>query len=161
MKVDDIGNQPCSIARTLSIIGDRWTAMIIRNAFLGIRRFEDFQRNLGITRHVLAARLKFLVEQNVLTKVPYSDSQKRFEYCLTAQGLDLYPILMSMMKWGDRWLDQNLGAPVEYIHQSCGHKFTPIMTCSICHQALHVHDIKPIAGPGLYAYFAQKKQGIA
>ena len=158
MKADDIGQQPCSIARTLAIIGDRWTAMIIRNAFLGIRRFDDFQRNLGVTRHVLADRLKFLVEHNIFQKVPYSDSQKRYEYRLTAQGLDLYPIIMSMMKWGDTWLDENLGAPVEYIHQPCGKKFSPVLVCSDCGEALYARQVTPIAGPGLSAYYAHKHQ---
>lgn len=80
MKWDDIGEQPCSIARTLSVIGDRWTMLIIRNAFMGMRRFDDFQQHLGVTRHVLSDRLKRLVEHEILVKVPYVNRQERFEY---------------------------------------------------------------------------------
>ena len=80
MKISDVGNQPCSVARTLSVIGDTWSMMIIRNAFLGIRRFDDFHKNLGVTRHVLTDRLNTLVNEGILHKVPYTETQKRFEY---------------------------------------------------------------------------------
>lgn len=79
MKWDDIGDQPCSVARMLSVIGDRWTMLILRNAFMGIRRFDDFQKSLGVTRHVLSDRLKRLVEYEILVKAPYFDRQERFE----------------------------------------------------------------------------------
>lgn len=158
MKSDEIGEQPCSIARTLAIIGDRWTGMIIRNTFLGIRRFDDFQRSLGVTRHILANRLKFLVEQDILTKVPYTDTQKRYEYRLTVKGLDLYPIIMSMMKWGDTWLDEGLGAPVEYTHKLCDHKFTPVLVCSECGEPINAKNVQPSPGPGLYSYHVKQKQ---
>src|SRR5690606_40440629 len=98
MKWEEIGHQPCSIARTLSILGDRWTMLILRNAFMGMRRFDDFQQNLGVTRHVLSERLKRLVEHGILVKAPYFDRQERFEYRLTEKGLELYPILLSMSK---------------------------------------------------------------
>ncbi|MFU8925194.1 winged helix-turn-helix transcriptional regulator [Acinetobacter puyangensis] len=158
MKSDEIGQQPCSIARTLAIIGDRWTAMIIRNAFLGIRRFEDLQRNLGVTRHILADRLKNLVAEGIFVKVPYTDTQKRYEYRLTEKGLDLYPIIMSMMKWGDTWVDEGLGAPVEYTHKLCDHKFTPVLVCSECGEPIRAKDVQPSPGPGFYAYYVKKNQ---
>ena len=88
MKWDEIGDQPCSVARTLSVLGDRWTMLILRNAFMGIRRFDEFQRSLGVTRHVLSERLKRLVEYGILTKVPYVERQERFEYQLTDKGLE-------------------------------------------------------------------------
>ncbi len=99
MKWDDIGEQPCSIARTLSIMGDRWTMLILRNCFLGTRRFDDFQSHLGVTRHVLSERLKRLVEHDILVKTPYVDRQERFEYRLTEKGMELYPVLLSMANW--------------------------------------------------------------
>lgn len=148
MKISDIGNQPCSIARTLSVIGDTWSIMIIRNAFLGIRRFEDFQKNLGITRHVLTDRLNTLIEEQILYKAPYTESQKRFEYRLTPKGLDLYPVLLSLVKWGDQYMDQGLGAPLDFIHQSCGHRFEAVMVCSACKLPLNPKQVTVKMGQG-------------
>ena len=149
MKWQDVGEQPCSIARSLAIVGDRWTLMVLRSAFLGIRRFDDFQASLGVTRHVLAERLKRLVEADVLQKVPYQDRQERFEYRLTEQGRDLYPVLLALVNWGDKWLDGGLGPPVQYRHTTCGHMFTPTMVCSECGEAVTAREVTPMVGPGL------------
>ncbi|MCG8537981.1 MAG: helix-turn-helix transcriptional regulator [Pseudomonadales bacterium] len=151
MKWQEVGEQPCSIARSLSILGDRWTLLILRNAFLGMRRFDDFQSSLGVTRHVLASRLKRLVETGVFKKVPYQDRQTRYEYKLTQMGRDLYPVMLSLVVWGDKWLDGGKGAPVEYLHHDCGNKFTPTMGCSECGEPVHTHNVTPMAGPGLAA----------
>ena len=105
MRWDDIDKQVCSVARALSVVGERWTMLILRDAFLGTRRFDQFQGNLGITRHRLAERLGKLVEQGVLVKVPYHDRPLRYEYRLTRKGLGLYPVLMSLSRWGDEWMD--------------------------------------------------------
>ncbi len=142
MKWDDIGDQPCSVARMLSVIGDRWTMLILRNAFMGIRRFDDFQKSLGVTRHVLSDRLKRLVEYEILAKAPYFDRQERFEYKLTDKGFELYPIILSMANWADKWMDQGLGKPLEYRHKTCGHKFEPVMVCSVCREPLHANKCK-------------------
>lgn len=152
MKWDKIGNQPCSIARALAVVGDRWTMLILRNAFMGIRRFDDFHANLGVTRHLLSDRLKRLVEEGVLKKVPYEDRQQRFEYRLTEKGRDFYPILLGLIQWGDKWMDQGLGAPLDYIHQDCGKKFTPVMVCSECKEPVHARNVMPVIGQGLLAY---------
>ncbi|MFZ5602366.1 MAG: winged helix-turn-helix transcriptional regulator [Pseudomonadota bacterium] len=149
MKWQDVGEQPCSIARSLAIVGDRWTLMVLRSAFLGIRRFDDFQASLGVTRHVLAERLKRLVESDVLQKVPYQDRQERFEYRLTEKGRDLYPVLLALVNWGDKWLDGGLGPPVQYRHNTCGHMFTPTMVCSACGEAVNAREVTPVVGPGL------------
>lgn len=149
MKWQDVGEQPCSIARSLAIVGDRWTLMVLRSAFLGIRRFDDFQASLGVTRHVLAERLKRLVEADVLQKVPYQDRQERFEYRLTEKGRDLYPVLLALVNWGDKWLDGGLGPPVQYRHNTCGHMFTPTMVCSACGEAVNAREVTPVVGPGL------------
>jgi len=156
MKWQDVGEQPCSIARSLSIIGDRWTLLVLRNAFLGTRRFDDFQALLGVTRHVLADRLKRLVESDILKKAPYQDGQARFEYRLTEKGRDLYPVLLALVAWGDKWMDEGKGAPLEYLHKTCGHKFKPTMVCSECQDPLTPYDVVPMAGPGLAA--AQTKK---
>ncbi|WP_197472295.1 helix-turn-helix domain-containing protein, partial [Oleiphilus sp. HI0067] len=109
MKWEDIESQNCSMARGLAIFGDRWTLLIIRECFRRVRRFSDFQKALGITKHRLSDRLTRLVDEGILTKVPYDDSAKRFEYRLTDKGLELYPILMSVALWGDKWLSDEDG----------------------------------------------------
>src|SRR5213594_554597 len=102
MRWQDIGDMTCSVARTLSVVGDRWTLLVLRDAFLGVRRFDDFHADLGTTRHRLAARLRKLVEHGVLERVPYAERPPRFEYRLTEKGRDLYPVVVSLTRWGDR-----------------------------------------------------------
>jgi DNA-binding HxlR family transcriptional regulator len=149
MKWQDVGEMPCSVARSLAILGDRWTLLIMRNAFLAVRRFDDFQVQLGMTRHVLADRLSRLVEAGGLKKVPYQDNPPRYEYRLTEMGRDLYPVLQALTAWGDKWLDEGKGPPLEYLHKSCGHRFRPVMVCSECREPVTAHDVVPVAGPGL------------
>lgn len=156
MKWEDIGNQPCSIARTLSVLGDRWTMLILRNAFMGMRRFDDFQENLGVTRHVLSERLKRLVEHEIFVKTPYMDRQERFEYRLSEKGLELYPVLMTMASWADKWMDEGKGAPVVYEHRQCGQQFTPILVCSVCKEPIHAKQVKPIMTQVFFDYIEKK-----
>lgn len=158
MKWDEIGDQPCSVARTLSVLGDRWTMLILRNAFMGVRRFDDFQRSLGLTRHVLSERLKRLVEHGILAKVPYVERQERFEYQLTEKGLDLYPIMLSMIQWADKWMDMGLGKPIEFTHKRCGKKMIPKIVCSECDEPIQVKDVRATAGPGYFAFMDQKQK---
>jgi DNA-binding HxlR family transcriptional regulator len=101
MKWDALEEEPCSLARTIGVIGDRWSLLILRECFLRTRRFEGFQSALGITRHLLAERLKKLVRQGVLRRIPYQEAPKRHEYILTQKGLDLYPVMMALVHWGD------------------------------------------------------------
>ena len=149
MRWDDIDKQVCSVARALSVVGERWTMLILRDAFLGTRRFDQFQNNLGITRHRLSERLGKLVVQGVLVKVPYQDRPPRYEYRLTRKGLGLYSVLMSLSRWGDEWMDGGEGAPLEYVHQKCGHKTTPMLTCSECGDPLRPEEVNPQLGPAL------------
>ncbi|ENW96493.1 winged helix-turn-helix transcriptional regulator [Acinetobacter sp. NIPH 298] len=158
MKWEEIGDQPCSVARALSVLGDRWTMLILRNAFMGIHRFDDFQRSLGLTRHVLSERLKRLVEHGILVKVPYVERQERFEYRLTDKGLDLYPIMLSMVQWADKWMDMGLGKPIEFTHKHCGKKMIPRMVCSECDEPIQVKDVRATAGPGYFAFLEQKQK---
>jgi len=155
MRWDNIDRQVCSVARTLSVVGERWTLLILRDAFLGTRRFDSFQKNLGITRHRLSERLVKLVEQGVLVKVPYNDKGSRYEYRLTRKGLGLYPVLMSLGKWGDDWMDGGEGAPLEYIHLACGAKTKPILTCSECGESLRPEEVAVEIGPALQGLSAQ------
>lgn len=149
MRWDDIDKQTCSVARSLSVVGERWTMLIIRDAFLGTRRFDQFQGNLGITRHRLSERLGKLVEAGVLVKVPYNDRPLRHEYRLTRKGLGLYPVLLTLSHWGDEWMDQGEGPPMEYVHQSCGKKTQPVLTCSECNEPLRPEEVTPQLGPVL------------
>ena len=149
MRWSEIQHQKCSVARTLSVIGDRWTLMIIRDAFLRIRRFEHFQQSLGITRHSLSDRLKKLVDHGVFERVPYQQSPLRMEYRLTPKGRGLHPIIMTMLHWGDEWMDDGNGPPVLHRHTGCGQHFTPVLSCSSCEQPIQPRDVVPEAGPGL------------
>ncbi len=149
MRWDDIDKQVCSVARSLSVVGERWTMLIIRDAFLGTRRFDQFQRNLGITRHRLSERLGKLVDAGVLVKVPYNERPLRYEYRLTRKGLGLYPVLLTLARWGDEWMDGGAGAPLEYVHQKCGQKTQPVLTCSECGEALRPQEVTPRLGPAL------------
>jgi DNA-binding HxlR family transcriptional regulator len=149
MRWDDIDKQVCSVARSLSVVGERWTMLIIRDAFLGTRRFDQFQSNLGITRHRLSERLGKLVEHGVLVKVPYQERPLRHEYRLTRKGLGLYPVLMSLARWGDEWMDKGEGAPLEYVHRSCGKVTRPVLACSECGEPLRPEEVTPQIGPAL------------
>src|SRR5215470_1351424 len=129
MRWRDIGDMTCSIARTLSVVGDRWNLLILREAFLRTRRFEDFQAHLGMTRHRLADRLRKLVDNGVLERVRYQERPARFEYRLTEKGRDLYPVIVSLVGWGDRWMAGEAGPPIELVHRECGHQIMPQFTC--------------------------------
>lgn len=147
MKWQEVGETPCSMARSLAILGDRWTLLILRNCFLGMRRFDEFQASLGVTRQVLADRLSRLVEAGALKKVPYQERPPRYEYRLTEMGHDLHPVLLALANWGDRWLDEGRGAPVEYVHKACGHKFRPTMVCPECGEPVGSRDVTAVPGP--------------
>lgn len=149
MRWDEIDKQTCSVARALSVVGERWTMLIIRDAFLGTRRFDQFQGNLGITRHRLSERLGKLVDAGVLVKVPYSERPLRHEYRLTRKGLGLYPVLLTLARWGDEWMDGGEGAPLEYVHRTCGHKTHAVLTCSECNEPLRPEEVTPQLGPAL------------
>ncbi len=154
MRWTDIDKQVCSVARALAVVGDRWTLLILRDAFLGTRRFEDFQRQLGVSRHRLSDRLGKLVDAGVLRRKAYQQRPPRHEYRLTPKGLDLYPVLMMLAQWGNNWADDGNGAPVEYIHQRCGSKTRAVMSCSECGEVLQPGEVTPTVGPGLQAALA-------
>jgi DNA-binding HxlR family transcriptional regulator len=144
----ELEDQACSVARTISVIGDRWTIMILRDCFLRVRRFDDFQERLGIGRPILADRLKKLVDAFVLTKVAYQTNPTRYEYRLTPKGLDLYPVIMSIVHWGDVHMAGKKGRPLLHHHLKCDHQFDPVMVCSECQEPLNPRDVRTSAGPG-------------
>ncbi|MFT4822523.1 MAG: DNA-binding HxlR family transcriptional regulator [Halioglobus sp.] len=155
MRWDEIGKQTCSVARALSVVGERWTLLILRDAFLGTRRFEQFQHHLGITRHRLSERLVKLVEHGVLVKVPYQDRPVRYDYRLTRKGLALYPVLMSLGRWGDEWMEGGEGVPLTYVHHNCGNPTQAAITCSECGEALRPQEVETTVGPALEDLAAQ------
>jgi DNA-binding HxlR family transcriptional regulator len=151
MRWDDLKTETCSVARTVSVIGDRWTILILRDAFLRVRRFEDFERRLGITRHVLADRLRKLVRLGVLRRVPYQERPRRYEYRLTPKGLDLQPVLLALVRWGDTHMGDERGRPVLLEHRDCGQVFEPVFVCSQCGGAVDAHNVRTRPGPGARA----------
>jgi len=138
---------PCSIARSLEVIGDRWTILILRDAFRGIRRFDDFRRDLEIARPVLADRLRKLVDAEVMTKVSYQDHPPRFEYRLTPMGIELSPALVALMRWGDTWLSDG-APPTVLVHEACGHPLEQGFWCASCGETFRPIDIASRPGPG-------------
>jgi DNA-binding HxlR family transcriptional regulator len=149
MRWRDIGDETCSIARALSVVGDRWTLLVLREAFLRTRRFEDFQARLGATRHVLADRLQKLVGHGILERLQYQGRPPRFEYRLTEKGRDLYPVIVALLGWGDRWMADGAGPPVELVHRRCGHQMIPVPTCPHCGEAVGARDVTAQPGPAL------------
>lgn len=147
MRWRELGEQECSVARTVSVIGDRWTLLVLRECFLRVRRFEEFQERLGITRPLLAARLRKLVDAGVLEKVPYQERPTRYEYRLTARGLDLHPVLMAIVHWGDVHMAPDGRRPLLHRHKLCGQLFDPVMVCSECAAPLNAREVTVEPGP--------------
>jgi DNA-binding HxlR family transcriptional regulator len=150
MRRASFDDMPCSVARSLEVIGEWWTPLILRDCFLGVTRFGDFQRRLGIARNILADRLETLVEHDILKKVPYQDNPVRHDYKLTAKGRDLWLVVAALREWGDRW-DAPDGAPIEMVHTTCGEVTHVVPTCSCCGEQLSPFDLRPQPGPGAEA----------
>ncbi len=134
-------NLDCSVARTLEHIGERWTFMVLRDAFYGIRRFDDFQASLGIARNILTKRLIKLVDAGILRKEPYQEHPPRYEYRLTEKGRDLVPILTALLAWGDKWETEN-GPPVRLIHTTCGSVMHTRGVCSECGGEINAFNLR-------------------
>ena len=149
MKWNELSDEPCSVARSVAVIGDRWTLMLLRDCFLGVRRFEDFERRLGISRSIVADRLKRLVEAGVLRREAYQDRPVRHEYRLTEKGLALHPVIMAIVHWGDEHYAGEAGPPLVHRHKTCGHDFAPVMTCSECGEPLAAREVEVRAGAGV------------
>ena len=140
MRWQDLEKQPCSVARTLSVIGDRWTPLILRECFFGVTRFDAFEKRLGIPRRVLSERLKMLVEKGVLHREPYQDHARRFDYLLTERGRDLRAILLTMIAWGEKHMPMD-GASRQIRHLGCGAVMTPVLHCSECGEPIGPDDV--------------------
>jgi DNA-binding HxlR family transcriptional regulator len=138
----DYSRQRCAVAATLQVVGDPWTLLILRDAFLGVRRFDDWQSRLGVARNVLAARLKTLVEQGVMETRLYSEHPPRRDYGLTAKGRDLLPVILTLKAWGDRHVYGGSPVPLEHTH-SCGARFTAALVCEACGKPVENRDLTP------------------
>jgi DNA-binding HxlR family transcriptional regulator len=146
MLESDYPGQHCSIARSLELIGERWTLLILRDVFTGNRRFEGIQESLGVARNVLASRLNRLVEEGILYRRPYQDRPERFEYRLTEKGLDLWPVLVTLLAWGDRHLAEEDVPPVVLVHRDCGGRINDRRICEGCGAELGVRDARAVVG---------------
>src|ERR1700722_1386787 len=150
MLKNDYEGQNCSIARSLELVGERWTILVLRDVFLGRRRFDQMQQSLGVARNVLAARLDRLVGEGVLEKVPYQERPPRHEYRLTSKGLDLWPVIVELLRWGDRYAAPS-GPPIVLRHKDCGGELGGHRICTRCGELLEVGDVRAEAGPGFGA----------
>jgi DNA-binding HxlR family transcriptional regulator len=147
MERKSFADMSCSVAQCLEVVGEWWSMLILRDAFLGITRFDDFQARLGISRNVLNQRLTHLVEADVLRKVPYSEHPPRYDYKLTPKGRDLWPVITAMRQWGDKYAAP-IGPPIQVIHKGCGHVSDAVMICSSCGERLGPRDVQAVPGPG-------------
>ena len=138
----------CSIARTVDILGDWWTPMVIRTAFLGARRFEQFTDGLGIPRNVLTERLNRLVDEGIMTKVEYQDRPVRYEYHLTPKGVGLYPVIVTMLEWGNQWLDWEIDPPVHLVDRETGARLEPVLVDRRTGKELEPRKTRAVYEPG-------------
>ncbi|MBI3650951.1 MAG: helix-turn-helix transcriptional regulator [Acidobacteria bacterium] len=148
MKRTSFTDMSCSIARTLDLIGEWWTPLILRDIFLGIRRFEILLNHLGISRNILTDRLQTLVDNDILERRRYQENPERYEYWLTERGVDLFPIFAAVIAWGDKWLHAEEGEPATLVHKDCGKVTTPIVACSKCGGTITLRNVRTRRGPG-------------
>lgn len=138
----------CSLARALDRIGDWWTPLIVRDIFIGVRRFDELVEDLGISRNLLAIRLSALVDGGLLEKRVYRARPERHEYMLTEAGRDLVPAILALTAWGDRWAAPREGVPMLMRHENCGTVFSPTVTCSNCGEPIRAEEVTLLPGPG-------------
>jgi len=147
MKLKSFDHMNCSLAQTLDVIGERWTLLVLRDAFFGAKRFEQFQKSLGIARNILTARLNRLVEEGILERRPVDSS--RFEYVLTERGLDLQPVLLAMTHWGDKHKPNPRGKRLVFVDRETGRAIQPMTVRAADGRVLSAREIKAKPGPGL------------
>ena len=147
---NDYGADNCTIRRTLDVVGEKWTLLVLREAFYGVRRFDEFAENIGCGRAILSQRVKKLAREGLLAPTPYRDpgQRQRVEYRLTQKGLDLYPALLALMQWGDRYAADAGGPPVALTHRDCGEPIALALTCERGHGPLTARDVHVAPGPG-------------
>lgn len=137
----------CSVAQCVEIVGEWWSILILRDAFLGVTRFDRFQERLGISRNILNQRLARLVDEGIMERVPYSDRPVRYDYRLTDKGRDLWPVITAMRQWGDRYAAPD-GPPIRVVHKACGQPSEAVLVCSACGEPVTARDFRVERGPG-------------
>lgn len=147
MQWSSVKNMNCSVARALSVVGERWTMLILREAFLGRRRFDEFQSGTGIARNILSSRLHALVDDGIFEREENSGADHHVEYRLTKKGFDLYPIVLALMRWGDTWMADEQGPPMTLVHRACGHSTSPSLVCSHCGAEIEARAMQALAAP--------------
>lgn len=148
MRQSSFSDMHCSLARSLELVGDWWSPLILRDLIFGPRRFDELATDLGISRNLLASRLSWLVDSAIVTRTPYQGRPPRFSYALSDSGRELAPVLMALTAWGDRWATPEGGPPVTYRHRDCGGVFTPTVSCSACGRPIEADDVDILPGPG-------------
>lgn len=148
MKHEDLNGVYCSVARTWAVLGERWTMMVIREAFRGTRRFDAFHERLHVGRNILSNRLRRLTEEGVFERALYQESPARYEYRLTQKGMDLYPVLLALMAWGDRY--KVAEPPVRLVHKACGEAADLELTCSHCGEPVDYHSLRAEYAPNAW-----------
>lgn len=148
MKKVSFADMRCSLARSLEVVGDWWSPLILRDVFLGVSRFDDIAVDLGISRNLLTLRLRHLTEDGILQRVAYQSRPARFEYRLTKAGEELIPILVALTAWGDRWVQSEQGQPMRFVHKTCGGPLEPEITCATCGGKVEAGDVTALPGPG-------------
>jgi DNA-binding HxlR family transcriptional regulator len=151
MAIQAFADLNCSVARPLSFLGERWALLVLRDLFLGRRRFDEIQDSLGVASNVLSQRLASLVEEGIAERHRYSEHPERFEYRLTEKGRDLQPVLLAMLAWGDRYTAGPAGPPLETVHDGCGKPFHMVPTCSECGAEVDAGHTHSRPGPGATA----------
>jgi len=146
--IEPLMAENCSVRRTVNIIGDGWTFMILRECYFGIRRFQDFQEILNIPRGTLSARLNKLVAENILKKTLLDPAKKRLEYKLTEQGIDLYKVMIALMSFGDKWIEATPKQPLKLKHKICNYESHPFVGCPHCRQEITASEVTYRNGPG-------------
>jgi DNA-binding HxlR family transcriptional regulator len=153
--------QICSIARSLELVGERWSLLVVREIFHGRRKFSEMQRSLGVARNVLTSRLQNMVDEGILERRPYSERPERYEYFLTEKGLDLWPVMISLMHWGDKHEPMADGPPSIVVHKGeCGGEIDDRRICTKCGKALTVREARAIDGPGMKAAAAARPHSV-
>ena len=148
MEKTSFAEMRCSLARGLDMIGDWWSPLIVRDLYLDVRRFDELIEDLGISRNLLARRLKSLVSNGVVERVAYQERPRRYEYRLTEAGRDLVPAILALTAWGDRWARPKEGSPILFVHKTCGHRCRPQVSCSECGEPIDADAVQPRGGPG-------------
>lgn len=143
------GNRICSVGRAIEILGDRWSLAILREAFFGVRYYDGFQSNLGIATNILSDRLKVLVEHGIIAKKKDQKDARRVEYKLTRKGIELYSVVLALLRWGDRWLCGEEDPPLALTHEKCGHPLVPVMCCAHCGHEVRAYEVSYQPNPAV------------